>query len=86
MVHFSLPSSQIRKTIWEKVFPASAPLADDIDFDELGERFEISPSIIKSSALYAAFLAQADTGEITMSHIIEALRYEYEKNGRIMPC
>lgn len=86
MVHFSLPSSQIRKTIWEKVFPASAPLADDIDFDELGERFEISPSIIKSSALYAAFLAQADTGEITMSHIMEALRYEYEKNGRIMPC
>lgn len=85
MLRFNLPSSEIRKELWQKVFPLETPLSDDIDFDLLAEKYEFSPSIIKSIALYAAFLAASQADCITMSHILEGIKYEYEKTGKLMP-
>ncbi|MDF2615259.1 MAG: hypothetical protein K0S71_3045 [Clostridia bacterium] len=85
MLRFNMPTPDIRKELWVKAFPTTAPLGEDIDFDLLAARFELSPSIIKSTALYSAFLA-ADAGtNISMQNILEGIRYEYEKTGKIMP-
>jgi len=85
MLRFNLPTADIRKELWVKAFPPEAPLCDDIDFDLLGEKYELSPSVIKSIALYAAFLASSSKEIINMAHILEGIKYEYEKNNRILP-
>ena len=84
MLRFNLPTSDIRKELWIKAFPPEAPLSTDIDFDLLGEKYELSPSTIKSIALYAAFLSAADSHNICMSDVLEGIKYEYEKIGKIM--
>lgn len=85
MLRFSLPTSEIRLLLWQKAFPSKAPLHEDVDFDFLAEKFELSPSIIKSTALYAAFLAHIEGDTICIKHIIESIRVQYEKDGRLMP-
>lgn len=85
MVRFNLPTADIRKTLWKKAFPSKAPISETIDFELLGEKYEFSPSIIKSVALYAAFLASAEERKITMGDIMESIKYEYEKHNRMMP-
>lgn len=93
IIDFPFPDASLRREIWKKAFPAKAPL-DDIDFDFLVERFELSGSNIKNIALHSAFLAAGEStsgkasdgissvGKIGMKHIMEALRNEYAKSGK----
>lgn len=85
MVRFNLPSADIRTALWKKAFPSTAPISDDIDFELLGEKYELSPSVIKSIVLYAAFLASAEKRGVNMDDLLESVKYEYEKNNRMMP-
>lgn len=57
IIPFHLPDAVTRYKLWEKAFPARAPLGDDIDLRLFAERFEISGSEIKEAAYAAAFLA-----------------------------
>jgi len=85
MLRFNLPNADIRKELWQKALPPEAPLSEDIDFDLLGEKYELSPSVIKSTALYAGFLAVAEHRAISMKHILESIKSEYEKSNRLLP-
>jgi hypothetical protein len=58
-LRFEKPDAQARAALWRKVFPTSCELAPDIDFDRLGELFEISGGNIRNAAVRAAFLAAA---------------------------
>ena len=81
-IEFDLPEPEQRRTIWEKVFPATAPIGD-IDFDFLADRFDVSGGNISNAALAAAFLA-ADQGEpIGMEHVMLGLKREFQKLGRL---
>ena len=81
-IEFDLPEPEQRRTIWEKVFPATAPIGD-IDFDFLADRFDVSGGNISNAALAAAFLA-ADQGEpIGMEHVMLGMKREFQKLGRL---
>ncbi|MEO0092349.1 MAG: ATP-binding protein [candidate division WOR-3 bacterium] len=47
-VKFDVPNAELRAKIWRALIPASAPLADDVDFTELGKRFELTGGEIKN--------------------------------------
>jgi hypothetical protein len=83
-VHFPFPDAESRRRIWAGVWPPQTPLAADVDCARLAERCKLSGGNIKNVALAAAFLAAADTGPVTMHHLRQAIRREYQKLGKVL--
>jgi hypothetical protein len=79
---FPLPDEPHRRAIWERVWPTDAPLAPDIELGLLAARFTLTGGNIRNIALAAAFLAAADGGLLTMAHVLQGVRREYEKLGK----
>ena len=82
-MEFPYPEEDDRKRIWQRIFPAKAPLAKDVDFGFLARQFKITGGNIKNIALGAAFLAADDGGKINIEHLIKATKREYQKIGRL---
>ncbi len=85
IVEFALPGVKERRCIWERICPEQMPRSQDIDFDFLARQFELAGANIRNVVLRAAFLAADDKqGEVTMRHLILAIRREYQKMGKIL--
>lgn len=84
VVHFPLPDEKSRKLIWKKIFPKNAPLSEDVDFDFLARKFEISGGNIKNVVITSTFMAAAESKKIEMKHIVKALEYEMKKQGKMI--
>lgn len=82
-LRFELPEAPERARLWRTVLATSAPVANDIDFERLAQRYELSGGAIRNAALRAAFLAAATQSQITMHHLERAARVEYEGLGKI---
>jgi SpoVK/Ycf46/Vps4 family AAA+-type ATPase len=60
-VRFEMPGVDEREKIWKvQIHPSRTPLARDVDFRSLAERFEISGGDIKNAVLKAAASAAAE--------------------------
>ncbi len=81
VIDFPDPGTQERELIWRKVFPAQAPLANNINFAVLARKIELPGGNIQQIAIRAAFFAVQEKSDITMQHITEAAREELEKLG-----
>ena len=84
MLEFPLPSEQDRRRIWERIWPKDAPLSHELDLDLVAARFQITGGNIRNVALSAAFLAARDGKVITMGHLWQAMRREYQKMGKVL--
>jgi len=82
LVEFPFPDCDHRRLIWQKVFPAQAPL-DSLDLDALA-RLEISGGNIRNIALNAAFLAAGQKSTIGMRDVLHAARREYAKIDKML--
>jgi len=71
-VKFPLPDARVRAGIWRVLVPPEAPLADDVDFEDLAERFELPGGHIKNILVRAAYRARA-RGEILTMDLLEAV-------------
>ena len=83
VVEFPLPAEPQRDQLWRGMFPPDAPLAADVDFTFLARQFPISGGDIKNVVLAAAFLAAQDGQVITMRHLIDAMRQQSIKRGKV---
>lgn len=83
-VEFPFPGESDRRRIWSGLWPAETPRSAEIDLDLLARRFEIPGGNIRNITLAAAFLAAADGGTVTMSHLLRATQREYQKMGKIV--
>ncbi len=81
IMEFPFPDENIRKKIWENIFPKDTPLNEDVDYSFLST-FKITGGNIKNIALSAAFLAAGDSGKVKMEHIIRATKREFQKMGK----
>ena len=82
IIEFPFPTLKCRLAIWKKVFPNQTPLGD-IDYKILS-KLQITGGSIKNIAIAAAFFAAASDGKVQMSHIMQATKNEYHKNGRVV--
>ncbi len=82
MVHFPMPDANLRRELWETIFPKETPLGPDVDAYTLAQAFELSGASIKNAALHGALLAHAECGEVRMAHILDGIRNEYGKQGK----
>jgi SpoVK/Ycf46/Vps4 family AAA+-type ATPase len=61
-VLFEMPGAEEREQIWKVQFhPTKTPLAEDVDFHALAERYAVSGGDIKNAVLKAATMAAAST-------------------------
>ena len=62
-VRFEMPGLDEREQIWKvQIHPTKTPLAADVNFHELAERYEVSGGDIKNAVLKAATMAAAEPG------------------------
>jgi ATP-dependent 26S proteasome regulatory subunit len=87
-LHFALdfpfPRVEDRLHIWRTLFPPGVPRGSDLDFELLAERFEIPGGNIRNIIVSAAYLAAANGQEVTMEHMMHAVRRELQKMGRLL--
>jgi SpoVK/Ycf46/Vps4 family AAA+-type ATPase len=87
VVRFPFPDEQAREQIWKRQFPEKAPVADGMDFRFLATQFKLSGGNIRNAALEAAFMAAEEggpQGQISMNHVVEAVKHEYQKQGKLV--
>jgi hypothetical protein len=85
VIELEEPARPEREALWHCHLPERAPLADDVDVGELASRYPLVGGLIRNAAVAAGFLAAADGGVITRTHLDRSLRLEYEKSGRPFP-
>ena len=62
-VLFEIPGPEERARIWQlQIHPKKTPLAPDVDFQQLAERYTVSGGDIKNAVLKAAAVAAAQPG------------------------
>ena len=62
-VMFEMPGVEEREKIWKvQIHPEKTPLASDVNFRSLSERYEVSGGDIKNAVLKAATMAAAQPG------------------------
>jgi SpoVK/Ycf46/Vps4 family AAA+-type ATPase len=60
-VLFEMPGVEEREQIWRvQMHPTLTPLADDVDFRELAEKYEVSGGDIRNAVLKAALMAASE--------------------------
>ncbi|WP_127792213.1 ATP-binding protein [Agromyces sp. LHK192] len=84
IVDFPMPDASQRAALWDRCLGAQVARATDIDFEFLGESFELAGGAIRSAAVTAAYLAAADGGQVGMRHLVLAVEREYRKLGRLV--
>ena len=82
IVEFPFPDEEMRRRIWSIIFTKEMPISEEVNLDVLAERFRLSGGNIKNIALAGAFCAAGDGGVVQMTHLIHAVRREYQKLGR----
>ncbi|HEY6352713.1 MAG TPA: AAA family ATPase [Candidatus Angelobacter sp.] len=83
IVEFPFPEERYRERIWRSLMPASAPLAEDVDFGFLGRQFELAGGNIRNVVLAAASLAVESGGAMRMEHFVLATARELQKMGKL---
>jgi len=66
------------------VIPKTAEVAE-IDFEKIGERFELSGGFIKVAAERSAFQAAAKGEPISMDRLVETIHRMYRERGKLTP-
>lgn len=76
---FEMPGVDERERIWQvQLHPTRTPLADDVNFRELAERFAVSGGDVKNAVLLAAQMAAGEDGpdevkRIAQRHFVAAM-------------
>ena len=86
-VQFPFPSQPERTKMWEVMLPEKLPQDDDdpIDFDWLGENFELSGGHVRNAVLRAGMLAAHADAPLSMAMTYEAAAAEYRELGKLAP-
>jgi SpoVK/Ycf46/Vps4 family AAA+-type ATPase len=83
-IDFPFPDEERRLEIWQRVFPTEAPRASDVDLAFLARQFKLAGGNIKNIAVASAFLAAQEAQPIRMEHVVQAVKREYQKMGKLL--
>ncbi|MBC7973439.1 MAG: ATP-binding protein, partial [Myxococcales bacterium] len=83
-IEFPTPDLHERELLWRSMIPVTAPLAADVDFHHLADRFQMTGGYIKNAAMRAAFLAATSEAKIITQEVLEkAAALEWEEMGKL---
>jgi AAA+ superfamily predicted ATPase len=79
LVEFKLPDAPVRTQMWKKMIPTKCPLSPNINYEELGRRFDFTSGSISSAIVRGAAKESLRTGEdnvLTYEDLIDAAEAE----------
>ncbi|MBM4397393.1 MAG: ATP-binding protein, partial [Deltaproteobacteria bacterium] len=83
-VEFPFPEQAERVRLWHALLPREVPLAGQIDFDELAERFVVSGGHIRNIIIRAVTLAADRKKSVDMAMFQQAGNAEYRLMGKLV--
>ena len=81
---FPFPDVETRSQLWRRMIPAEAPVDEEIDYDHLATRFEVSGGFIRNIVVRAAYLAARQGQAIGMPQLEWAAEQEYRERGSLL--
>jgi SpoVK/Ycf46/Vps4 family AAA+-type ATPase len=81
-VYFTFPSPDMRAELWRRTLPKDR-CADDIDFDELADKFELTGGFIKVACERAAYVAGANGVNIDAALLQQTVERMYRERGKL---
>ena len=84
MINFVFPTPAVRLKLWKTILPETAVLEEEIDFEFFAKNFELAGSNIKEVLTNAAYLAASENTGIANRHIVEAVKLNFKKYGKIL--
>lgn len=85
IIHFPMPRPEERLILWQKAFPPQVSIAEDIDWNLLATRFDLTGAGIMNVAHYCAIAALADgSHQVDAKKLENAVLREYIKEGKIV--
>lgn len=83
-VEFPMPDAALRAELWQRLLPPGAPLSPDIDFEALGEAFELSGGHVRNAVLRAALEAAECKAPINHAMLWVAATAEAREMGQLV--
>lgn len=83
-IEFPTPEAEQRAAIWRKLIPAQTPLEDDVDFEVLGEVFELTGGQIKNAIVRAAYRCLEDGVGLHYDALADAAQEQAAAAGRLV--
>ncbi len=85
IIHFPLPNPEERYLLWQKTFPAQIRLADDIDWQQIAARFELTGAGILNVTHYCALeFLSGEYNTLNGKQLEAAILREYVKEGKVV--
>lgn len=85
IIYFPMPRAEERYQIWRNAFPPQIDIADDIDWQQIAARFELTGAGIMSVTHYCAVeLLANQTLTLHFKHLEAAILREYIKEGKVI--
>lgn len=84
MVQFEYPEAPLRLKLFQTILPKKAECGEYLDLEYYAEHFEMTGSNIKEVLVNAAFLAASKGQGIKNGHVVEAIRQNYLKYGKLL--
>lgn len=85
MISFPMPEKEERYMLWKNGFSKKATLGDNIDLQQIAEKYEISGGIIINVIQHCSLKALGrNSNEIQIQDIITGIKREYHKNRRTL--
>ncbi|MBK5224419.1 MAG: AAA family ATPase [Acidimicrobiia bacterium] len=85
VVEFDEPGVEERRRLWSTHLSPRAPLAADVDLEQLASIYQVTGGLIRNAALAAAYRAAATDRCIDQRTLLGAVEREYQKAGRSFP-
>lgn len=79
-----MPDAALRAELWQRLLPPGAPLSPDIDFEALGEAFELSGGHVRNAVLRAALEAAECKASINHAMLWVAATAEAREMGQLV--
>lgn len=86
IIYFPLPEPSQRLKLWQKVLPVGddKKIAQDIDLNQIAEKYKLSGGSITNVARHASLAAIASQSCITQQILMDGIQREYWKEGKTL--
>ena len=85
IIHFPIPQTEERYQLWRKAFSPQISIADDIDWQQVAARFELSGADIMNVTHYCTIEALANQSQfVDFERLEAAVLREFIKGGKIV--
>ncbi len=85
IIEFEVPSYTERLQLWNSNLPKGIKIADDVNFNEISKKYDITGANIVNIIQYACLKTLEEENQtIHLNHLIQGIKKEYTKEGKMM--